>query len=90
MTTSRNAVFDVYVLAPAQKDLDKIQASAIKRIIGKIRALSREPRPFGCLKMTSDEGYRLRVGDYRVLYRIDDTMSRIFIYRVKHRKDACR
>jgi len=88
MNTSRSAVYELLVLRPAQKDLDRLDASVFKRILKKIRVLSKDPRPPGCLKLTGDEGYRIRAGDYRILYRIDDASKRIFIYRVKHRKDA--
>jgi len=81
-------VYDIFVLPPAQRDLDKLEASDFVRIIKKIRGLAREPRPVGCLKLTGEEGYRIRVGDHRVLYRIDDPSKRIYLYRVKHRKDA--
>ena len=81
-------MYDLFVLPPAQKDLDKLEASAFERILKKIRALSKDPRPSGCLKLTSEEGYRLRSGDYRLLYRVDDSSRRIYIYRVKHRKDV--
>ncbi|MBM3285199.1 MAG: type II toxin-antitoxin system RelE/ParE family toxin [Candidatus Aminicenantes bacterium] len=81
-------MYDVFVLPPAQKDLDKLEASAFKRALHKIRALAHDARPGGCLKLTAEGGYRIRVGDYRLLYRIDDASKRIFIYRVKHRKDA--
>ena len=81
-------MYDIFVLPPAQRDLDKLEASDFVRIIKKIRGLAREPRPVGCLKLTGEEGYRIRVGDHRVLYRIDDPSKRIYLYRVKHRKDA--
>ena len=81
-------MYDIFVLPPAQRDLDKLEASDFARIIKKIRGLAREPRPAGCLKLTGEEGYRIRVGDHRVLYRIDDPSKRVYLYRVKHRKDA--
>jgi mRNA interferase RelE/StbE len=81
-------VYDVFVLPAAQKDLDKLEASAFERILKKVRTLSRDPRPPGCLKLTGEEGYRLRIGNHRVLYRIDDTSKRIYIYRIKHRKEV--
>jgi mRNA interferase RelE/StbE len=81
-------VYELFVLPPALKDLDGLEASVFERILKKIRALSKDARPSGCLKLTRDEGYRLRVGDYRILYRIDDALKRIFIYRIKHRKDV--
>jgi len=81
-------VYDLLVLPPAQKDLDKLETRSFERVVMKIRALAGDPRPQGCLKLTGEQGYRLRVGDQRVLYRIDDTSKRIYIYRVKHRKDV--
>ena len=81
-------MYDLFVLPPAQKDFDKFEASAFERILKKIRALSKDARPPGCLKLTGEEGYRIRAGEYRILYRIDDASKRIFIYRVKHRKDV--
>lgn len=79
---------EVFLLPPAQKDLDGLEVRIFRQIIKKIRALTDEPRPLGCLKLTAEEGYRIRVGDYRVIYRIDDEAKRIFIYRIKHRKDV--
>jgi mRNA interferase RelE/StbE len=81
-------VYEILLLAPAQKDLDKLEAKIFGRILGRIRALRDNARPAGCLKMTDENGYGLRVGDYRILYRIDDAGRQIFVYRVKHRKDA--
>ena len=56
----------------------------------KILTLSENPRPFGCKKLTDDEGYRLRSGDFRILYRIDDRLKEIINYRIKHRKEVYR
>ncbi|MGA2586872.1 MAG: type II toxin-antitoxin system RelE/ParE family toxin [Candidatus Aminicenantales bacterium] len=81
-------MYELFLLPPAQKDLDKLEASVFKRILKKIRVLSKDACPTGCLKLAGDEGYRIRVGDYRILYRVDDALKRIFIYRIKHRKDV--
>jgi mRNA interferase RelE/StbE len=81
-------VYELFLLPAAQRDLDKLGYPVFSRIIKKIRALSEEARPRGCLKLTDEEGYRIRAGDYRMLYRIDDALRRIYIYRIKHRKDA--
>ena len=81
-------MYEVFVLPPAQKDLDRLEAAVFERLLKKIRSLSRDARPPGCLKLTGEEGYRLRVGDYCLLYRIDDAAKRIYIYRIKHRKDV--
>jgi len=68
--------------------MDGLEAVVFKRILKKLRALSQEARPVGCLKLAGNDGYRLRVGDYRLLYRVDDAAKRIYVYRIKHRKDA--
>ena len=46
------------------------------------------PRPPGCKKLTEKEGYRVRVGDYRVLYTIDDSSKTVIIYRIKIRSET--
>ena len=81
-------MYELFLLAPAQKDLDKLEAPVFARIVKKIRALSGDARPPGCLKLTGEDGYRIRIGEYRVLYRVDDPLKRIFVYRIKHRKDV--
>jgi mRNA interferase RelE/StbE len=81
-------VYDILLLPTAQKDLDQLRGKLFDQIRVKILALGENPRPQGCLKLTAENGYRLRAGDYRILYRIDDKAEKIFIYRVKHRKEA--
>ncbi|MBE0713854.1 MAG: type II toxin-antitoxin system RelE/ParE family toxin [Candidatus Aminicenantes bacterium] len=81
-------MYELFLLAPAQKDLDKLEAPVFARIVKKIRALFGDARPPGCLKLTGEDGYRIRIGEYRVLYRVDDPLKRIFVYRIKHRKDV--
>jgi len=81
-------VYDLLLLPAAQKDLDNLEAPVFARILKKIRVLSKDARPPGCLKLIDEDGYRIRTGDYRILYRIDDALKRIYIYRIKHRKDV--
>jgi mRNA interferase RelE/StbE len=81
-------VYELLLLPPAQKDLDRLEAPVLARILKKICALSEDARPPGCLKLTDEDGYRIRIGEYRILYRIDDALKRVYLYRIKHRKDA--
>lgn len=81
-------MYKIFILPQAQKDLDNLQTKTFKQIKNKILLLPQNPRPFGCLKLTAEEGYRLKTGDYRILYRIDNKQKIIFIYRIKHRKEA--
>jgi mRNA interferase RelE/StbE len=85
---SVNTVVEVFLLLSAQRDLDRLEGEDYGRILGKIRELGREPRPRGSVKLTDEEGYRIRVGDFRILYRIDDAAKKIFIYRIKHRREV--
>lgn len=83
-------MYKLKVIAQAQKDLDSFQGKIFEKIKKRIVLLSGNPRPFGAIKLTQEEGYRIRIGDYRILYRIDDRLKEIIIYRVKHRKEAYR
>ncbi|MFN3477527.1 MAG: type II toxin-antitoxin system RelE family toxin, partial [Candidatus Methylomirabilales bacterium] len=56
----------------------------------KILTLETNPRPLGSQRLRGGEGYRLRVGDYRVLYTIDDRTQRILVYSVAHRREVYR
>lgn len=81
-------MYKILLLPQAQKDLDNLPDKIFKQIRNKILQLSKNPRSFGCLKLTAEEGYRIRSGNYRLLYRIDDRDKKIFLYRIKHRKEA--
>ncbi|MFH1868141.1 MAG: type II toxin-antitoxin system RelE/ParE family toxin [Candidatus Omnitrophota bacterium] len=78
------------IIPKAQKDLGDIHGKDFESIKKKILSLSNTPRPLGSQKLTIEEGYRVRVGNFRILYRIDETVKEIMIYRVKHRKEAYR
>ena len=72
----------------AVKELNELDSKVIKRIISKIKTLASNPRPEGCIKLTSEERYRIRIGNYRILYEIIDDLLIIYIVKVAHRKDA--
>jgi mRNA interferase RelE/StbE len=81
-------VYKILLLPQAQKDLDSYRGKIFQQIKEKIFFLSQNPRPHGCLKLTAEQGYRLRSGHYRIIYRIDDKKKVVYVYRIKHRKDA--
>ncbi len=74
----------------AEKDLRHLLKPDRQRIKAKIDGLADEPRPRGCQKLVSREGYRIRVGVYRITYGIDDNAREVTVYRILHRKDAYR
>jgi len=80
----------LFLIPSARKDLDKLPDQVFKKIKEKILVLKDDPRPSGCIKLTGEEGYRLRSGDHRILYRIDDKIKAVYIYRIKHRREAYR
>ncbi len=61
-----------------------------KRLAAAIDDLSAHPRPPGAKKLTGQEGYRVRKGDYRILYTIDDPNLMVRIYRIGHRREIYR
>ena len=81
---------ELYLLPSAKKDLDSFSAKIFNQIKEKLLSLANNPRPQGCLKLTGEEGYRLRSGNYRILYRIDDKKKIVFIYKIKHRRESYR
>jgi mRNA interferase RelE/StbE len=75
----------------AQKQIDNLSNTVKDRILEKIESLEIEPRPFGVVKLkNSEREYRLRVGDYRVRYEIDDAKQTILILQCKHRREVYR
>lgn len=79
-------VFEAKVLKAMRHFPDADQ----RRLLSKIEALADEPRPHGTEKLTDVVGWRLRVGDYRVIYRIDEMEETIIITRVSQRGDVYR
>ncbi|MCH7826532.1 MAG: type II toxin-antitoxin system RelE/ParE family toxin [Bacteroidetes bacterium] len=59
-------------------------------MIARLEQLRVNPRPIGVQKLSDENGYRLRSGNYRILFILNDKIKNIFIYRIKHRKDAYR
>ena len=83
-------MYKIEVVPSAQKDLDGLGKKFFEQIKDKMNPLSQTPRPSQSLKLTTEEGYRIRSGDYRILYRIDDASRIVYIYRIKHRKESYR
>jgi mRNA interferase RelE/StbE len=83
-------MYGIKIIAQAQKDIDAFGGKTFEKIKNKIEDLNSNPRPFGAIKLTQENGYRIRMGDYRILYRIDDKSKEVIVYRVKHRKEVYR
>jgi len=83
------AKFSIDIKASAQKELDSLENAVFARVDRKILSLADNPRPPGCKKLRGyKDQWRIRVGDYRVVYLLDDANARITIVRVAHRKEV--
>ena len=72
----------------ATKQLDKIPKTIYLKIYDRIKSLTNNPRPQGCVKLTDKESYRIRIGDFRVLYEINEKDKVVEIYDILDRKEA--
>ena len=83
--------YKVSVKESVQKDLRKIDKRYVPKILAEVEALAGKPRPANSRKLVgSQRSYRLRVGDYRIIYFVDDQAKQIEIQRVGHRGDVYR
>lgn len=81
--------FRIEFAKSAEKDLRKIDRSMIPRLLAEIESLETNPRPDGVRKLVgSERTYRIRIGQYRVVYEIEDDRLILFVVRIAHRKDA--
>ena len=85
------AEYKVDFKTSADRQLRKLPASAQRRIVREVMALAINPRPAGVVKLTGDENlWRIRIGDYRVVYEIHDDRLIVLVLRVANRRDVYR
>jgi len=82
--------YTVLVSPRARRELDELSTQLYQRITSKLIDLENDPRPPGCVKLTGREGWRVRVGDYRILYSIDDSNRVVLVEHIGHRSDVYR
>lgn len=81
--------YRVDILARAEKELVSLPDSVLKRVVQALTGLSENPRPLGCRKLVgTDCRYRIRVGNYRVLYEVAEAEKAVRVYRIRHRSDV--
>lgn len=84
-------MYRVLLERAAEKDLNRLSSEIHDRVITAIQALASNPRPPGCRKLAgSKSDWRIRVGDYRVIYEIADEIRVVRINRVRHRREVYR
>ena len=78
----------VFLLPSTQRDLNRLEKATYQRCYEAILTRGDEPRSRGAQKLVGEDGYRVGTGDWRILYRIDDREKKVFMYRVKHRREV--
>jgi mRNA interferase RelE/StbE len=81
--------YSVEVKPPARKELEALPNNMLARVIQKIESLGEAPRPAGCKKLKGyKDQWRVRVGDWRMVYIIDDAAKLISVTRIAHRREV--
>ena len=79
--------YKITIRKSAVKELEEIPGKELRKIVGCIQSLAQNPRPHGSQKLSGQEQYRVRQGDYRIVYSIDDKDSIIDIVKIGHRRE---
>jgi mRNA interferase RelE/StbE len=80
--------YKIEIKPTAGKELERLPSKDKLRVIKRIRDLARDPRPAGCKKLSGQEKYRVRQGNYRILYTICDEVITVVVVRIAHRRVA--
>ena len=85
------ARYKILIKASAAKEIERLSARKDRRrVVDRIRRLADDPRPNGCEKLSGQERYRVRQGNYRIIYSIDDDILTVHVVKVGDRKDIYR
>lgn len=84
------ADYRLLIKPSAVKELDTLLLKIRRQVVKRIQSLAAEPRPFGSEKLSGLEKYRLRQGNYRVLYEIHDDAPSVVIVKIAHRREVYR
>jgi mRNA interferase RelE/StbE len=85
------ASYRVILKPSVEKDLRSLPAPVLKRVFKRVEALADHPLPHGSLKLAGAEQlYRIRVGEYRIVYTVDSDSRQVIVYYVRHRRDVYR
>ena len=82
--------YRIEIARSAQKAMESLDGSIRPRVVIAVRALANNPRPLGCVKLTNREAWRIRVGDYRVVYEIRDAVLVVTVVEIGHRREIYR
>lgn len=81
-------MYEISIIKRAEKDIKKLDRQTKNRVVKIISELAAEPRPAGCRKVLSESGvWRIRVGDWRIGFTVDDDELLITVIRIAHRSE---
>ena len=84
------ASYRILIKPSAVKELEALPRKDRQRAASRIQGLARTPRPAGCEKLSGSDRYRVRQGNYRIIYSIEDVELVVLVVRIGHRRDVYR
>lgn len=84
------ASYKLQIKPSAAKELETLPKKDRQRVVARIQTLATDSRPQGCEKLSGQDLYRVRQGDYRILYTVNDAALLVVVYKIGHRRDVYR
>lgn len=84
------AAYSVRLSRTGERDLRALPKQEIVRLLRRLEQLAAQPRPSGAKKLKGEEAYRVRQGDYRIVYEVQDEARVVIVYRIRHRREVYR
>ena len=84
------ASYSVLIVRSAEKEIERLPQAVRRLVVSRIAALAQDPRPPGSEKLSGDDKWRIRQGDYRILYVIEDAVLTVLVVRVGNRREVYR
>lgn len=84
------ASYELVFRKSVARDLRPLPKQDVVRIMRRIRSLADDPRPAGCEKLSGEERYRVRQGNYRIIYEIEDARLVVLVVKIGHRREIHR
>lgn len=82
--------YKIVIKRSAAKEVEKIPTPFRTRVVSRIQELAKDPRPSGVKKLSGEEKYRIRQGNYRILYKVEDSIITVTVVKVGNRRDVYR
>lgn len=83
-------MYSIEIKKSAAKEIEDLPPADRRRVVERIGTLAEDPRPAGCEKLAGGERYRVRQGDYRIVYSVEDERLVVWVVKVGHRRDVYR